>query len=139
MTLKAVQNRSLLLVTNVLPKFWWPRISHYLEGVIDAHPGYDVQSVHEMCHANIFKLHIVKEFSVCGAFVTVVQEYPLCRELFILFGGGEGIKNWRLIEDQFSEYARELECDIISLYGRKGWLRHFKRYDTQYMVITKKV
>ena len=31
------------------------------------------------------------------------------------------------VEEQLTEYAKKLNCDVISFYGRKGWKRPFKK------------
>ena len=87
----------------------------------------------------MMKLHVLKNDHLCGGLITMLQQYPLCMELFVVFAGGSGVKQWDVVEDQLTEYAKKLNCDVISFWGRKGWKRPFKKIVSDYQVYVKKV
>ena len=91
-----------------------------MAGIIKDHPGYDEQSVFAYLQANMMKLHVLKNDHLCGGLITMLQQYPLCMELFVVFAGGSGVKQWDVVEDQLTEYAKKLNCDVISFWGREG-------------------
>ena len=134
-----VTTETLTLLTDVSPAFWYPRVYPWMAGIIKDHPGYDEQSVYAYLQANMMKLHVLKNDHLCGGLITMLQQYPLCMELFVVFAGGSGVKQWDVVEDQLTEYAKKLNCDVISFWGRKGWKRPFKKIVSDYQVYVKKV
>lgn len=75
-----------------------------------------------------------------GCFVTEVEIYPRKRVLHIALAGGEMDQLMSMV-DSLEEFAKAVDCQSITIYGRKGWSRVLRGRDVRplYMVMAKEL
>jgi hypothetical protein len=71
--------------------------------------------------------------NVVAAFTTRLIVYPRRRAIALDWIGGGRMKEWsNQLVDVMTRYAKELNCQHLEGYGRKGWSRFFdKRHGVQ--------
>ena len=67
--------------------------------------------------------------SIVAAFTTRLIVYPSRRALALDWVGGTRMKEWAdQMIDTMRQYAREVGCEHLEGYGRKGWGRFLEKY-----------
>jgi len=84
---------------------------------------------------------IFKDDNIIAAVITSVTDYVYTqkRVASIDFAGGSNFSEWSMFTDYIEPVYKTLECDIITIAGRLGWLRLHtdKGYKPIYHVIGK--
>lgn len=66
--------------------------------------------------------------NIVAAFTTRVIVYPRRRALALDWIGGAKMREWsEQLVDVMTKYAKELDCQHLEGYGRKGWSRFFDK------------
>ena len=58
-----------------------------------------------------------------AAMVTTINNRKAGRECTLLVVGGDKMDEWIDVLPQVEDWARELNCDEMSIYGRIGWAK----------------
>jgi hypothetical protein len=67
--------------------------------------------------------------NIVAAFTTRLIVYPSRRALALDWVGGTRMKEWAdQMIDTMRQYAREVGCEHLEGYGRKGWGRFLEKY-----------
>jgi hypothetical protein len=67
--------------------------------------------------------------NIVAAFTTRLIVYPQRRALALDWVGGTRMKEWAdQMIDTMRQYAREVGCEHLEGYGRKGWGRFLEKY-----------
>lgn len=70
---------------------------------------------------------VEKEARFLAVAVIEIRQYPRRRALCINFIAGRGLASWwPQFVDAMDRLKRERACDLISAYGRPGWVRFWK-------------
>ena len=113
----------------------WDVVEPHLRRAIDRQHKLRVEDIKSYCEQNLMQLWYVPGH---GAFVTQIQNYPLCRVCLLLLCGGSGMELKRELQDGLEAYARAMKCDEIEIQGRRGWLR-VTGYEETHTVMRKKL
>lgn len=70
-----------------------------------------------------------------SAAVVWVEEYPRKRALTVAFGGGR-LDDILANIPPIAEYARQLHCTQVDVYGRKGWVKALKQHGFKQTSVT---
>ena len=66
--------------------------------------------------------------NIIAAFTTRLIVYPKRRALALDWIGGSKMREWsEQLVDVMTKYAKELDCQHLEGYGRKGWSRLFDK------------
>lgn len=65
-----------------------------------------------------------------GCFVTEVEVYPRKRNLHIALAGGKMDQLMEMV-DSLEEFAKAVDCQSITISGRKGWARVLRGRDVR--------
>lgn len=91
----------------------------HIKAAIEKGDGkWSMEAIEERLRSGSARLVVIGNSSV----VVWVEEFPLKSALVVAFAGGrmddidEGL-------DVLKAYAKQLECQQIDIYGRKGWAR----------------
>lgn len=97
-----------------------------------------MESTYQACLDGQMTLWVaVKDEPVACAITYISQKlYRVC-ELFVI--AGSDAKGWLPLESEISKYARDMNCDLIEGYGRKGWQRLVKDYRPVYVTYRKEL
>lgn len=69
-----------------------------------------------------------KHVQIYGFVVTEIVTYPQMKTLMMHFTGGVHLNKWKdNMLKTLQEFAKELNCEVIESYGRKGWGKVFKQ------------
>ena len=119
------------------PLIWFDVVKGHIKELIEQHPGYSVSSLLQALITRELELHLVLDGdsgSILGCLITSIIQYPECKELFIIFGGGHMVNDWEDVSQQVRKYAKVNNCDHTSVFGRPGWFKRFKEFTTRYTV-----
>ena len=79
-----------------------------------------------LCQVWIF---LDTEDELVGVSVTKIDDYPTTKAFHIIGLSGVDWDTWsHLLRECFYPYAEAADCDEITLWGRRGWLRKLKDY-----------
>jgi len=67
--------------------------------------------------------------------VTEISTYPNLRALHIFLAGGD-LEEIKTIDDTLAVFAKQLNAQIISLSGRRGWIKALADLDYQVAHVT---
>jgi len=81
----------------------------------------------------------VEQRQVIAAMVTQIIPYPRKKVLRIIAIGGSGMERWISFLPKVEQFARNLECDSLEAWGRKGWKKILTDWSDSYIVFTKKL
>jgi hypothetical protein len=69
-----------------------------------------------------------KSVQIYGFVVTEIVTYPQMKTLMMHFTGGVHLNKWKdNMLKTLQEFAKELDCEVIESYGRKGWGKVFEQ------------
>src|SRR5437868_6966300 len=57
----------------------------------------------------------------------------------IEYFGGENMKAWFSLKDEFEDWAREEGCRDVRLWARKGWARHLPDFKITHYIMRKEL
>lgn len=76
------------------------------------------------------------------AITLIIKDMPALRELVILTCGGKEIDSWLdYVMDSIYNIAKEKQADVITIHGRRGWIKKLESYgyEEQYTTVLKRV
>lgn len=98
----------------------WDRVEPLLARVVKPDTGQTLDSVRCDLLTTNAQLWVVGDFQ--GIFVTMIENRPAQKVLFVPFLAGEHMKDWiDEMSDLVEAFARYHECEAIEFSGRKGW------------------
>ena len=69
-----------------------------------------------------------KSVQIYGFVVTEIVTYPQMKTLMMHFTGGVHLNKWKdNMLKTLQAFAKELDCEVIESYGRKGWGKVFEQ------------
>ena len=95
----------------------------HIQAAIDKTDGkWSIEDVEERLKAQTAQLFLTDK----SAAVLWVDKYPQRSALTVAFGGGE-LNDILSHIPEIKEYARQLKCDQVDVYGRPGWVKALKK------------
>jgi len=98
----------------------WAQVGPMIARAILTRSGYTLNAVLRELLAGRTQLWVIGDFD--GAVVTMVQNRPAQRVLWVLFMAGDGmdewLDDWLQVQEKYALYA---QCKAIEFSGRKGW------------------
>ena len=107
----------------------WEKIELFVNDAVEATEGRNtVEDLYQMANNAENTLWIAYDESEFKGFVlTSINTYPHRKILAMNFCGGKEFSSWKTpIIDTLKRFAKELGCDSIEAYGRKGWEKILK-------------
>lgn len=110
---------------------WWPLVKQFIERALTQGYGeYDTDDIHTLLETGdaILILAVVGDNVAAGIVVRLIEK-PALRELIIMTCGGDHLDDWLPeIMQTFDIVAAEQQADVISVHGRKGWVKKLEPY-----------
>ena len=123
---------------------YWESIRPFIERAQKYALGeYNIFNVFERIKAGAILPLIVYDGEEIIAVLTLeIVDMPLKKILNVMTAGGERMEEW--LPDavkHVDELAKEIDADLITIHGRRGWLRELAKhnYKATYTVLTKEV
>lgn len=70
---------------------------------------------------------VIRDDEILAACITKVSRFPAVKSCCIMYAGGTELDSWMSrILDTVETWAKELECDVLEVNGRRGWVRKLK-------------
>jgi len=106
----------------------WPRVEPLLKRATDRSASRNTpETIRKMIAAGDAILWTYKDLSL--VYVTTIEQYPTGKKSCLIFlGAGKGLDKCREMEKVICDYARAIDCDMVEILGREGWLRVFGDY-----------
>ncbi|NIT13982.1 MAG: hypothetical protein GTN99_07015 [Candidatus Dadabacteria bacterium] len=124
---------------------YWRHVDHFLvKAISHGQQEFDVYDVLAECIRGNWLLWTIRseEELLQAAAVTQVVQYHKSRKVRIILLGGFGMKDWlgEFIEE-LDKYAKNMGCDQIEAFGRKGWVKASKHlgFKEAYTQVVKEV
>jgi len=111
----------------------WPLLASFLKPSLDVAGEIYLENLYDEVKQGYVLLWVgySEELGIYGSAITQVIQHPK-RKVFLIkyLGTKTGAMNPVLDTAMsiFRRFATELECDVIQLYGRKGWVDVLKPY-----------
>jgi hypothetical protein len=71
--------------------------------------------------------------------VTTIDIFPRMKQLTIILGAGDLEEIDNKIRPVIEEWAREIKCDALIIFGRPGWQRALEGYRRTAVVLEKRL
>lgn len=78
-------------------------------------------------------------WEIVAAVVTQLVETDADKVCTIVACGGFGMRDWLPLIDRLEQYARDEGCGVMRIFGRKGWARVLKDYQTNRIIMDKRL
>ncbi len=119
----------------------WPHVSDLLEKAQPHSEGeLATEDYYPLLKSAQMQLWVaVEQRQVIAAMVTQIIPYPRKKVLRIIAIGGSGMERWISFLPKVEQFARNLECDSLEAWGRKGWKKILTDWSDSYIVFTKKL
>ena len=72
----------------------------------------------------------------CG--VTLIQDYPRCRVLCLFVAAGD-LQDILSHEEEITEFARDVGCELLEVCGRPGWSKVAPGFKLRTMTLCKRI
>lgn len=123
---------------------YWPKASTMLSKAFKYTDGeFDLEELFKSIIEQRRALWVVFENgNEIAAITSRVDEYPTgLRVAVIDFAGGEKFHLWKNFTDYISPFYKSLNCDMLEIAGRLGWLRLHtdKGFKIRYYVMRKEL
>lgn len=124
----------------------WPAvIPHLSKAFVYAGDVHDPEKTKERAIKDLAQLWVVlddtvKPVKIVAAAISRLDKMEngkLHATLEIL--GGEGMKSWFGLKEQFEKWARAEGCTAVRLDARKGWAKHLKDYKITHYAMAKEL
>ncbi len=115
----------------------WPVVEPMFQRVVDRDKGRSStatikQSI--MCGKSV--LWISSDIEI--AITTSIEVYPTGkRSCLILACAGENLETCKHAAKVLESYASDMQCEMIEIYGRGGWLRALDGYEKDNIIMSK--
>jgi len=108
----------------------WPKISPLLAQALSYADGkYGMEDIKASVHSSDMQLWIALDRNgLCGVCVTEIVRFPRKKRLTILFFAGRRVKALLKAQPIFN-WAEQMGCSQVELFGRPGWERFFTGTD----------
>lgn len=120
----------------------WDLWQHWLRHV-PRNGLYDESHVLEWLRSGARTLWAVWDVSdgmeLVACLTTAVEEYPLRRVGRICELAGRDMTRWLDLLPQLEDAFRAVGCEVVDVYGRKGWARVLNGYELHASVIRKEL
>ena len=107
----------------------WGKIESFVNDAVEATEGRNTaEDLYQMASNADNTLWIAYDESEFKGFVlTSINTYPYRKILAMNFCGGKEFNSWKTpIIDTLKRFAKDVGCDSIEAYGRKGWEKILK-------------
>lgn len=123
---------------------WWPISKPFIGKALSKGYGeMDIDDAYFMIkdQDGILLLILVGDIVATAGIITIVDK-PALREMLVLLVGGTQIDEWISdIMKTIDILANETQSDIISVHGRRGWVKKLNEYSYEeaYTTVIKRV
>lgn len=110
---------------------WWDKALPFVNKALEKGQGqYDAEDVRSMIEEGFGVMILAYiDGDIVAAMVSILDEFPLIRQMTILLMGGDNSDEWfDETMKAFAEIASEQQADVITVHGRRGWVRKLKQY-----------
>lgn len=107
-------------------------INPWLDDAIEQlHGRYSKQDVIKEILEGDLKLHgIYRDYEMIGFCILDIIRYPSATAMLLFLAGGKDVMEWfEWLNGEIEKIARRTECDMIEIWGRRGWERLLSRLD----------
>jgi len=118
----------------------YPEVYPYLEQALAVNNEYSLDSCISSILVGDSQLWVAGADEVLGAVVTEVIQYPQCKKMVIHLCAGTGLNEWMQEGlGAIEELAEKSECTAVTIYGRAGWKKLLKDYESSCIVLEKRL
>jgi hypothetical protein len=111
----------------------WPLLAPFLEPSLDVGNEVYIDNLYEEVkrRQGLLWVGYSEELGIYGAAITEIIQYPRKKVFLIKYLGAKTGAMKPILDvamSVFRRFATELECDVVQLYGRKGWVNVLRPY-----------
>jgi hypothetical protein len=111
----------------------WPLLSPFLESSLYVGDEFTIDDLHKEVKSKqgLLWMGFSDNHGVYGAAITEIIQYPKKKVFLIKYLGAKPGAMAHLLGtamETFRKLAVEWECDVVQLYGRKGWVNVLKPF-----------
>ena len=137
---QAGPSSKLILIHPELIDEIWPQVEKHLDRIAPHSEGeLTTEDFHTALLSKDMQLWVAvdDELQVLASMVSQIISYPRKRVLRILAIGGVDMERWMGHLPAVEDWAMEVGCSSLELWGRKGWQKMLKDWNDSYVVMTK--
>lgn len=113
-----------------------PLLDPLIEKAHEYTPEYlPIDTIRDVRDENAFLFSIDNEEEFIAVAVIRLEVFPRKKYLNVQMVGGEGLEWASLLRDKMKTLGESLECDAITVYGRKGWAKVHEMDVSRYVLI----
>lgn len=107
----------------------WPSVSEWVQEAADHHGRFTAEDILAFVQNQEMQAWVVEvDGQLTGVCVTEVISYPRRRVVRLVIVAGRDFDRWSQLLDEIQEWARQLGCQSLEFFGRRGWERRDKRW-----------
>ncbi len=131
---------SLRLIPPLAVLHEWPRVASFVRRALERGEGsYLEADVALACMAGQWQLWVMgQDGEIKAVGVTEIVNFPRLRKCLIRYLSGDLetiMPHWAA----FESWARERECHVLEIYGRKGWERVLPDWTKRHVIFTREL
>ena len=123
--------------SELIPKVW-DKVKPFIDMALKSGSNYTLEQVHDGLLKKEMQLFTWESNKIHAAVVTTIQNKDDKRWCLILTAGGDYMKDWIGLLPQVEDWARDLGCQQMRIYGRHGWAR-VTDYNVDYTRLSKEL
>lgn len=118
----------------------WPEVSHWIRRAFQRGDLGRFDAVEQdVLNGGSLLWLVWNDPRIEGAAVTQIYETERSLVCEIRACGGGGFKQWVQLIERIEGYARDERCDVVRIFGRKGWMRVLKDYSAPKIILEKRL
>lgn len=117
----------------------WPHISHLIKKATDRDKGRSSpETIFESIQKDEALLWATDDLSlVC---ITSIESYPTgIKACVVQACGGEDLEKCKELCELLADYAKTIDCDLLEIYGREGWLRTLPNFTKDVVAMSRDI
>ena len=116
----------------------WESVKPLIERALKRGSNYTIEQIHAGLLEKAMQLFVWESDKIHAALVTTIQNRDEQRWCLLLAIGGEKMDEWIHLLPNVEDWARELGCQQMRVYGRPGWAR-VTGYNLEYCKLVKEL
>lgn len=123
------------------PEKVWPLCEPLIQKVLDrTDPFEDIDDIYKDLLSRDRQLWVVeRDGEIQAAILTSIHEYRGKRYGTLTHAGGKNASEWFDIVNPIGEYFKREGCLTFTIIGRKGWLKYLPDWQTDKVILEKKL
>lgn len=118
----------------------WPEVSHLIKRAMERGDLGTFESVeHDVLEGKALLWLAWIWPNIAGTVVTKISRSEKSKVCTIIACGGEDVMEWLFLLEDIENYARAEGCDVVRIFGRKGWMRWLPEYRAPKVILERRL